>query len=375
MKILKKAGVTLGVSLIILILVGLMFMNFSEEFGGSATDDQKAEYLKSVNYADGKFINKGDVKLTMSFSDMRKSFVGFLKTQPHTKPGKDIPVEKIELQNLAAHKAGTRMFWFGHSTFLIQVSEKTILIDPMFGNVPAPHPMLGSNRFSKELPIEIEQLPKIDAVLISHDHYDHLDYGSIKKLKDKVTMFYTPLGVGVHLQKWGIEKERIVEMDWWQETTFENLIFKCTPAQHFSGRGLTDRASTLWCSWIIESETENIFFSGDSGYGPHFKEIGETYGPFDFAMLECGQYNEMWPEIHMFPEQTVQAGIDIKAKVFMPIHWGAFKLGMHPWIEPVERVTKKAEDSEINVIVPKIGEPIIVNDSMVYLQDRWWRNY
>ncbi len=188
----------------------------------------------------------------------------------------------------------------------------------MFGNVPTPHPMLGGNSFSRALPIEIEKLSSIDAVLLSHDHYDHLDYGSVTKLKDKVKMFYAPLGVGVHLQEWGVEKERIVELDCWQEVTLD-LVFKCTPAQHFSGRGLI-RNGSLWSSWIINSGKENIFFSGDSGYGPHFKEIGDKYGPFDFAMMECGQYNEMRPDIHMFPEQTAQASLDIKAGRFMPIH-------------------------------------------------------
>jgi L-ascorbate metabolism protein UlaG (beta-lactamase superfamily) len=243
----------------------------------------------------------------------------------------------------------------------------------MFGKVPAPHPTLGNNRFSKELPIEVEKLPLIDAVLISHDHYDHLDYGSIKKLKEKVKMFYTPLGVGAHLHEWGIEKERIVELDWWQETTFDSLIFRCTPAQHFSGRGLNDRANTLWSSWIIQSEHDNIFFSGDSGYGPHFKEIGDKYGPFDFAMMECGQYNELWPEIHMFPEETAQAGIDVQAKLIMPIHWGAFKLGMHPWTEPVERISKKADELGIEMIIPKIGEPIEFYNSSG-IKSTWWQS-
>ena len=169
------------------------------------------------------------------------------------------------------------------------------------------------------------------------------------------------------------EKERIVELDWWQETTFDNLIFRCTPAQHFSGRGLNDRANTLWSSWIIQSEHDNIFFSGDSGYGPHFKEIGDKYGPFDFAMMECGQYNELWPEIHMFPEETAQAGIDVQAKLIMPIHWGAFKLGMHPWTEPVERISKKADELGIEMIIPKIGEPIEFYNSSG-IKSTWWQS-
>ena len=185
-------------------------------------------------------------------------------------------------------------------------------------------------------------------------------------------MFYTPLGVGVHLIEWGVDKERIIELDWWEETNYEDLIFRCTPAQHFSGRKLSNRQSTLWSSWVIQSDKENIFFSGDSGYGPHFKEIGEKYGPFDIAMMECGQYNEMWPEIHMFPEETAQAGLDVQAKQIMPIHWGAFKLAMHEWTDPIERVVAKADELKIPVIAPEIGQPIVI-EKITYDKNYWWK--
>jgi L-ascorbate metabolism protein UlaG (beta-lactamase superfamily) len=370
-KIIKKMSIIIGSLLLLFILTIILFVNLSPEFGGSATREQKAVYVKSDNYANGKFLNRGEVKLDMSFRDMGKSLVGYFNPPPNTVPNQNIPVQKIDSLNLTTYKDSTRLIWFGHSTFLVQIENRNILIDPMFGNVPAPHPTLGNNRFSKELPIEIEKLPLIDAVLISHDHYDHLDYGSIKRLKNKVNMFYTPLGVGIHLQEWGIEKERIVELDWWQEVKFEELIFRCTPAQHFSGRGLNDRANTLWSSWIIQSSNDNIFFSGDSGYGPHFKEIGDKYGPFDFAMMECGQYNELWSDIHMFPEETAQAGVDVKAKLIMPIHWGAFKLGMHPWTEPVERISKKASELNIALITPKIGE-VIEFKQQTDDNSKWW---
>ncbi|RAJ12818.1 MBL fold metallo-hydrolase [Arenibacter echinorum] len=365
-------SIVIGSGLLFVIVIGVLFLYLSPEFGGAPTLEQKRIYDKSPNYINGKFINKGNVKLDMSMRDMGKSLAGFFGPTPLTKPSKDIPVAKLDSLNIVEYQDSTRLIWFGHSAFLLQISNKTILIDPMFGKVPAPHPMLGSNRFSKELPIEVEKLPRIDAVIISHDHYDHLDYGSIQKLKNKVNMFYTPLGVGAHLQKWGVEKERIVELDWWQEVTHEGLVFKCTPAQHFSGRGFSDRANTLWSSWVIQSEKDNVFFSGDSGYGPHFKEIGDKYGPFDFAMIECGQYNEMWPDIHMFPEQTAQAGLDVKAKQIMPIHWGAFKLAMHPWTEPVERVTNRAKELNLDVLTPRIGEPINLN-RLEETTSHWWK--
>jgi L-ascorbate metabolism protein UlaG (beta-lactamase superfamily) len=246
-----------------------------------------------------------------------------------------------------------------------------MLIDPMFSDVPAPHPWLGSKRFSDELPIEIENLPKIDAVIISHDHYDHLDYASIVKLKDKVDAYFVPLGVGVHLEAWGISSAKIHEKDWWEVTAFKNIQLTCTPAQHFSGRKFNNPKSTLWSSWVITSKDANIYFSGDSGYGKHFRQIGENYGPFDLALIECGQYNAMWPDIHMFPDESAQAGLDLKAKALMPIHWGAFKLSTHAWTEPILQIRKKAHALGLPIVSPKIGAPIRI-DKLPEPSSVWW---
>ena len=362
----------IGTLLVVICIIVALFVNLSPEFGGTPSKEQKEKFTASSNYKKGTFINLGDVKMNMSFSNFTKMLKLYFSPQPNTIPKKNITVQKIDSVAIAEYKDQTRLVWFGHSTFLLQMNNKNILIDPMFGKVPAPHPMLGNNRFSKELPIEIEKLPKIDAVILSHDHYDHLDYGSIKKLKGKVTHFYTPLGVGAHLQAWGVSKENITELDWWQENTLNDLKLVCTPAQHFSGRGINDRGTTLWSSWVIQSTTENIFFSGDSGYGSHFKDIGDKYGPFDIGLLECGQYNELWSEIHMMPEETAQAGVDIKAEIIMPIHWGAFKLAMHSWTDPVERILNKANELKINTIVPKIGEPIFLDKNPK--NSLWWKN-
>ncbi len=355
----------------LIVIVTLLFVNLSPEFGGTATKAQKMSYQKSTNYKEGKFVNKNPVQLDMSARDMGKTLLEFFRPQKSTTPKEDIAVKKIDSAAFSQYQGATRLVWFGHSTFLLQMNQKTILIDPMFGKVPAPHPYLGANRFSKELPLEVEKIPKVDAVVLSHDHYDHLDYGSIRKLKNKVAFFYTPLGVGVHLEAWGIERERIIELDWWQEISLEDLTFICTPAQHFSGRGLNDRANTLWSSWVIKSEEERIFFSGDSGYAEHFKEIGDAYGPFDLAMMECGQYNEKWSDIHMFPEETAQAGIDVRAKKILPIHWGAFKLAMHSWTDPIERVSKKAKALNLPLIAPRIGEVVLL-DSKQAQNTKWW---
>ncbi|BFP43141.1 MBL fold metallo-hydrolase [Flavobacteriaceae bacterium GF1] len=373
-KFLRRMLLGIGIGTGLVVTTILLFVGLSPQFGGKATEAQKATYELSDNYRDGRFVNSNAVQLDMSFGDMLKSIVGFLRSQPNTTPKENLPVRKIDSMAIASYQGEARLFWFGHSAFLLQMNNRNILIDPMFGEVPAPHPLLGGKRFSKELPIEVDKIPEIDAVLLSHDHYDHLDYGTIQKLKHKVNMFYTPLGVGVHLQKWGIAKKQIVELDWWEENRLGELRLVCTPAQHFSGRGISDRTKTLWSSWVIQSDSENIFFSGDSGYADHFKEIGTKYGPFDFAMIECGQYNEMWPDIHMFPEETAQAGLDVGAKKIMPIHWGAFKLAMHTWTDPIERVTKKAKELNVALVAPTIGEPIVVKEKGA-IKAQWWNAF
>ena len=364
--------------LYILILVGvlvlcyLLFVNFYPSFGGDVSKERQGNYSSSENFKNGVFVNTKDVPEDLSFGQTLSLARKFFFTEvPNGVPKKNIEVNSIDSLHIANYTGQTRLIWFGHSAFLLQIEGLNILIDPMLGKVAAPHDWLGTNRFNNQMPIEIEQLPKIDAVIISHDHYDHLDYPSIKRLRMKVDKFYTPLGVGVHLEAWGIEKERIIELDWWQEASFKNLKFACTPAQHFSGRKFNNRQQTLWASWVIQTDKESIFFSGDSGYGPHFKEIGAVYGPFQFAMLECGQYNKMWPDIHMFPEETAQAGVDLDARIIMPIHWGAFKLALHDWTDPVERVSIKAKELNIALITPKIGQEILLETNST--SSNWWK--
>ncbi len=355
---------SIAILIVSLVLIYLAFVNFYPSFGGDVDQERQALYISSQQFNNGKFINtKEEIPEAASFSKMvsigRKFF---FEEVENGRPNKDLAVQKIDSTNIASYQKGARLIWFGHSAFLLQVDGKNILIDPMLGTVPAPHQWMGAKRFNLNLPIDIEKLPKIDAVVISHDHYDHLDYGSIKKLKDKVEAYFVPLGVGVHLEAWGVYPDIIKEMDWWEETTFKDLQLACTPAQHFSGRKFTNGQSTLWSSWVIKSDSTALFFSGDSGYGPHFKQIGAQYGPFDFAMLECGQYNKMWPDIHMFPEETAQAGVDVGAQAIMPIHWGAFKLALHSWTDPIERVSKKAKELQIPLVAPQIGEPILIGE-------------
>lgn len=366
-------GIVLGSIVLIVVIVGVLFLNFNPEFGGSPSKERTKEYSKSANYKDGVFHNRSKVEMSFTFSQYVEMIFKFFSIQPNTVPDKLLPVIKLDQTEIKNYSNNSpRVIWFGHSAILLQIDNKNILIDPMFGEVPAPHRWLGTIRFTDGIPLEIELMPRIDAVLFSHDHYDHLDYGSIMKLKDKVDKFYVPLGLGNHLLEWGIEAERITEMDWWSEVEFENLTFACTPAQHFSGRGVSDRNSTLWSSWVIKSDSISIYFSGDSGYSTHFKEIGEKYGPIDFAMMECGQYNEQWKQIHMMPEETVKAGLDLRAKLIMPIHWGAFKLAFHTWTDPVERLEKESQRLGLPITTPVIGVPIVLSRPPNAPNEKWW---
>ncbi|PQJ16741.1 MBL fold metallo-hydrolase [Aureicoccus marinus] len=362
----------IGILVGVLFLGIVLFMNLSPQFGRKPSAEQKKEYAKTDNHNGDNFLNIDGVTADMARGDMWKAMKGMLRSIPNTRPASPLPVQSIDSTDIAQYSGEARLVWFGHSTFLLQLQGKNILIDPMFGQVPAPHPWLDGKRFGK-LPIEIKKLPQIDAVLLSHDHYDHLDHLSILLIKDKVKHFFTPLGLGNHLQRWGVSKEDITELNWSEEVNFEGLLFASTPSQHFSGRGFSDRDQTLWTSWVIQSESENIFFSGDSGYADHFKSIGEKYGPFDFALMECGQYNTLWPVVHMFPEETAQAGIDVKAKRVMPIHWGAFKLAQHTWTDPVERFKAKAEELQLEYVVPEIGQITQIKDSTL-VQKEWWKD-
>ena len=370
-KIRSWIGLVIETVIVVFLSVFTLFMTLNPQFGGTPTFEQREGYEALDHYQDGAFMNLGGVTLEMD--DIWGTIGELIEGNPNATPPQKLPVDFIDSLTIA-HKENTltRLTWFGHSAFLLEVEGKNILLDPMLGKVCAPAEFLGTPRYYDQLPIPVEELPHIDAVVISHDHYDHLDYPTIIKLKDKTDHFFVPLGVGAHLLAWDIPAEKITELNWWDESTYQGFTFACTPSQHFSGRGILDRAATLWASWVIKTPEHNIYFSGDGGYGPHFTEIGERYGPFDFAMMECGQYNKRWAPIHMTPEQTVQASIDVKTRLMMPIHWGAFTLALHDWDDPIKRVTAEANRLNVPIATPRIGEAIRL-DQPGYPQSDWWK--
>ena len=363
-------GISIIVIMSLMVIIVSFFLIFSPQFGKAQSKEQKIEYEKLKNFENGKFINTNPTEMDIHYWALIKEI---LKSSNTRRPAMNIDVEKID--SIAIENTNiTQLTWFGHSTFLLEIDGKKILIDPMFSEKPSPVSFIGTKRYSKKLSIEIEKLPFIDAVIITHDHYDHLDYTSIKKLKGKVGKYFMPLGIANHLIMWGVEKEKIKELNWWGSVEFDSIKLICTPARHFSGRGLFDRSNTLWCSWVIQGEKVNVFFSGDTGYDTHFKEIGEKYGPFDISLMECGQYHKDWKLFHMMPEETVQASIDLKSKLSMPIHWGAFTLAFHDWTDPIERALKKANELNMPVTTPRIGEPVIIGDA-IFPTEKWWTQY
>jgi len=350
-----------------------LFYWISPEFGQKPKQEYREIYSKLPNYKDGTFHNTKKINMDMSFKDMRKLMKEFMNPSEEIAPKINIPVTKLagNFQKDSINK----LIWFGHSSFILRIDGKTLLFDPVFNDNVSPVPFFGRKRFSKNYVVNPEDLDTIDAIIISHDHYDHLDYSSIKKLKDKTKRFITPLGVASHLRSWNIPEDKITELNWWQKTQIDSIQLVLTPSQHFSGRGLSDRNTTLWGSWTILGTKNKIYFSGDGGYGPHFSEIGEKYGPFDLALMECGQYNQKWHDIHMFPEETLQASKDIGAKNVLPVHWGAFTLALHDWTDPVERAVKVAKEQNIHLITPTIGQNLIIDSLSNLKTSKWWEEY
>ncbi|MFC4598292.1 MBL fold metallo-hydrolase [Cohnella hongkongensis] len=363
---------TVVLILAVVAITGFLIVRYYPPLGGKTSRESKRRIEASPQSRDRKFENQIPTTMNMDFRTGMKVLVDMLKGHPERRPKGALETERLSPERLRSSE-GPAATWFGHSAVLLRLDGLTIFLDPMLGRAPSPVPLIGGGRYSKRLPIEIDQLPAIDAVVISHDHYDHLDYGTIKKLRGKVRRYIVPLGVAAHLERWGVDPGIITEHDWWEELEYEGLKLVCAPARHFSGRNIgSNRNSTLWCSWIISGRQANVYFSGDSGYGPHFKEIGDKYGPFDLTLMECGQYDERWASIHMLPEQSVQAHQDVRGRMMLPIHWGAFTLALHAWTDPVERAAKAARERGVTVATPKIGEIVRIGE-LRPTASAWWR--
>lgn len=342
-------------------------MALLSSFGSLPGAEQKASFKTLPYYRNGRFENLSPTPQLAPGSSFGKIIRESLKKKPLLSPPRPLPAHWHFETYQGAKPALT---WFGHSSYLIQAEGINLLVDPVFSKRASFWQSIGPSAFALQAPFSLDLLPHIDYVLLTHDHYDHLDYHTILHIKNKVKHFFTPLGVGEHLKSWGVAKEKITELAWWQQTTIADCFeLTATPARHFSGRG-PKRNQSLWASFVLRSPHFNIFLGGDSGYDQHFTDIGGQHGPFELAILECGQYNHHWPFIHMMPEETVQAALDLKAAALMPVHWGKFRLAMHAWNEPVQRVMKRATENGLPLVTPALGERITVG--VIPPLREWW---
>lgn len=353
---------------LLLLLGGLFWWYFEKPVFGKLPEGKRLERVtQSPNYKGGQFVN---LEHTPNFAPNINTWdaaISFINKPKSTQPSRDLPSVQNNIREL--DPMAPALVWFGHSSYYMQVDGLKILVDPVFSGNASPVSI-----FAKSYPgtngYQAKDMPPIDVLLLTHDHYDHLDYETFLELKDKCNKVVTSLGVGAHLVHWGFPEERIIELDWQQSADLgKGFSLKALPARHFSGRKFT-RNQSLWSSFSLVSPSFKIYLGGDSGYGSHFKNIAAQEGPYDLAILECGQYNDMWPYIHMRPEEVVTAAQDLQAKVLLPVHWGKFALALHPWNEPIKRVTRAAKEQNQKITTPRIGEFVMLNEALP--DSVWW---
>ncbi len=342
----------------------------SKQFGGKVTAALIEQYQKSPNWQNGSFQNLEETSMATSIWKMPSIIYKQLSNTAGRTPDSPLPIVPFDKESFLAPADKARLIWYGHSVVLMRIKEQTILIDPMLGPDTTPIAPFASKRFSENTLDLIDDFPDIDLLILTHDHYDHLDYASMQKLQFKAKKYFVAMGMKRHLVYWGVDPDLITEFDWWDNQSFADISITFTPTRHFSGRGLTDRQKCLWGGWAFKTENENIWFSGDGGYGKHFPEVGKRLGPFDFAFMECGQYNDDWHPIHLFPHESVQAAIDAGARKAMPVHWAGFALSyQHTWKEPVEDFVKAALEHDFAYLTPALGQPF---DAASVMQEKWW---
>lgn len=360
------------------VLAASLFWFLKQPVFGTPPEGTRLErILGSAVYKDGEFQNPIPTTMQVEgagYYDMVKGM--FTERSPDASPKQALPVIKQDLNKITP-EGPFRVIWFGHSSYLLILDGKKILVDPVFSERTSPVSFIGTVRFKGTEVYNPEDIPAPDLVVLTHDHYDHLDYATVSQWKDQdgpkgAVKFLTSLGVGQTLERWGISPERITELEWWEkDTPFPGFKFTAVPARHFSGRAFR-RNQTHWSGFALETDTRKILIGGDSGYASHYQEIGKAFGVFDLVFLECGQYNKLWPYIHMMPEETVQAAIDLNARALFPVHWGKYSLAFHAWYEPIRRCQAEAERRQIPLITPKIGELVVPDSTATY--EKWWES-
>lgn len=336
-----------------------------EGFGQLTVGARRDRMRQSAQWQGGRFVNPQPLK-----NDWLGAFTGSFHRSPYADPKAPIPTQAQAAQQLQQPpRSGLRVTWLGHSTTLVEIDGMRVLTDPIFSDRASPVRFLGPRRWYPS-PIALSELPTIDAVVVSHDHYDHLDQRSIQALTRTTAVFIVPLGVGAHLAFWGVPESRIVELDWWQATAVGALRIVATPARHASGRMLIDDDAKLWAGYALLGPQHRVYYSGDTGLFPAMRDIGARLGPFDLTMIEVGQYGSAWPDWHIGPEQAVLAHRLVRGRVFLPVHWGAFALAFHGWTEPIERALQAAAPAGVTIVAPRPGQSF--EPSQPPPVDRWW---
>lgn len=322
---------------------------------------------RSPQYRDGAFHNQADTSTVPQPGDMRDTVRDMIFGKERRHPAGPVPlVTRVE----RPATSGLYVTWYGHSSALVEIDGARVLFDPVWSDRVSPSTLVGPHRLHP-VPLPLAELPTLDAIVISHDHYDHLDMASVRTLlRTQSAPFVVPLGVGAHLERWRVPADRIIELDWWESTPVAGLSLVATPAQHFSGR-LFRRDGTLWTSWSVLGPTHRVFYTGDSGYFDGYAEIGDKYGPFDATLVQIGAYNTAWSTIHMTPEEGVAAHVDLQGGLLIPVHWGTFNLALHGWTDPADRIWLEAKARDVRLAVPRPGERIDVADPPAV--DGWWQ--
>ncbi|MBG0816603.1 MBL fold metallo-hydrolase [Planomonospora sp. ID82291] len=336
------------------------------ELGGRIAGERLARVLRSPRFRDGAFRNSVPADLVPPSSAPRLLARMLLDREGRRPAG---PVPLVASPATPPSETGLSVVWYGHATTLVEIEGRRVLFDPVWSERASPVPMAGPRRLHP-LPVPLADLPALDAIAISHDHYDHLDRATVRVLAATQTApFLVPLGIGAHLERWGVPPSRIIELDWEEEAIVAGLRFTATAARHFSGRTLR-RNDTLWGSWAVAGARRRVFYAGDSGYFDGYARIGAAHGPFDLTLMPIGAYSPSWPDIHMDPEQAVAAHLDLGGELLLPVHWATFSLALHPWAEPVDRLWHEAKARDVRLAIPRPGDRIDVGD--VPQLDPWW---
>jgi len=339
-------------------------------FGAKLEGERLARARANPHYHDGKFVNPlppAPYQAADVWNLVRGQFGEEIRTPPVA-----IPVLRLARDSLQTLPAAPRLraFWIGHASVYVEIDGVRMLVDPMFSTYASPFE-IGPRRFHAP-PLALDDLPPIDAVLITHDHYDHLDMRTIQHLARRGAAFFVPLGIGAHLHAWGVPEAQVHDLEWWQELAVRGVRIASTPSRHYSGRSLTDQRATLWTSWAVIGPTHRFYVSGDTGYSDHFRAIGERFGPFDLSFMKIGAYGPgaPWLDIHMSAEDAVRAHRDVRARRMFPVHWGTFNLAFHAWDEPIRRAVAAARTHGVELLTPRVGEIVDVDRAFAF--NPWW---